>query len=294
MRAATALLLAALVGLVVAPAMAFSDEISGICVARTQTAAFLLQLVETPDGRVVGRFEQLVLQPNGTTVDTNASITGAANGRSVVLSIRPTGLLPTVIPASGSVRGQVLRVAGGAAGQPFGISLVRGDVSDFNSYVGTIEQHGRQITARATEQQDIQREASDLGALLARIERLVRSQDDYVRRADIESTKLASTANRYHSVIQRMRAAMAREQAIQGGGPASLERGQIAGAIRQVNVAMLQPHSSALIAYSQYRSVTAKLEMAVGSATQDCQDANASIAASPGSDDSLSVGPRSS
>ncbi len=228
--------------------MAFSDEISGIYVARTQTAAFLLQFVETPDGRVVGRFEQLVLQPNGTTVDTNASITGAANGRSVVLSIRPTGLLSTVIPASGSVRGQVLRIAGGAAGQPFGISLIRGDVSDFNSYVRTIEQHGRQITARATEQQDIQREASDLSALLARIERLVRSQDDYVRRADIESTKFAPTENRYHSVIQRMRAAMAREQAIQGGGTASLERGRIAGAIRQANASILQLHSSALIA----------------------------------------------
>lgn len=133
--------------MVATPSVASADHISGTYVGRSPAAAYLLQLVETPDGRLTGRFEQFVLRPGGKTEDMNAAITGAANGGTVVISIKPTGLLSTAIPASGSLQGDALHITGSANGSSFGMTLVRGDESGFRSQVTALSQRANEIGA---------------------------------------------------------------------------------------------------------------------------------------------------
>ena len=55
--------------------------------------AFLVQMVETAGGRLTGRYEQTVLEPSGQLKQLIASITGASDGHTVVVTIKPTELL---------------------------------------------------------------------------------------------------------------------------------------------------------------------------------------------------------
>ena len=62
-------------------ASASAEGLSGTFVGKASNGAFLVQLVETGDGHLTGRYEQVLLQPGGKIDDMNAVITGAADGK---------------------------------------------------------------------------------------------------------------------------------------------------------------------------------------------------------------------
>ena len=64
---------------VVVPASA--DGASGTYVGQGPYSAILMQIVETAGGQLTGRYEQTVLQPSGQLGQSNASVTGASDGR---------------------------------------------------------------------------------------------------------------------------------------------------------------------------------------------------------------------
>jgi hypothetical protein len=47
----------------------------------------LIQLVQNDGGQLTGRFEEVLLQPSGKLVDTNAALSGAINNGTVVVTI---------------------------------------------------------------------------------------------------------------------------------------------------------------------------------------------------------------
>src|SRR5260370_38257914 len=105
----------AICGLVVAICPAHGDGISGTYVGQGQNIAVLVQLVET-GGQLTGRYEQVVLKPDGKLERMNAAVTGASDGRTVVVTIKPTELLSGTITASGTLEGSTLHLAGGGYG----------------------------------------------------------------------------------------------------------------------------------------------------------------------------------
>src|SRR5258708_37456587 len=95
----------------VSPALA--DDISGTYVGKGSNAAILVQIVGTSDGHLTGRYEQVVLQANGALADTNATIIGAIDGQTVVVTIKPAEFLSGTIAASGTIEGSFLHLTGG-------------------------------------------------------------------------------------------------------------------------------------------------------------------------------------
>ena len=93
---------------------AYADGISGTYVARGADSAFLVQIVETAGGQLTGRYEQTFLAPGGKLERTIEAITGASDGQTVVVTIKPTEPLSTGVTASGTVIGSILHLSGGA------------------------------------------------------------------------------------------------------------------------------------------------------------------------------------
>jgi len=68
---------------------ASADGISGTYVEKGSDSALLIQIVETADRHLTGRYEQVILQPDGKLEDMNAVINGAADGQTLVGTLKP-------------------------------------------------------------------------------------------------------------------------------------------------------------------------------------------------------------
>jgi hypothetical protein len=102
-------------------------------VGKGDNGAFLVQIVQTADGHLTGRYEQVVLQPDGKLDDLNASVTGATDGRTVAITIKPSELLAGSFPVSGTVDGHLLHLTGGGNGSNLTLNLVKSDEADFRT-----------------------------------------------------------------------------------------------------------------------------------------------------------------
>ena len=90
--------------LIVTGTSALANGISGTYVGKGDNIAVLIQIVQTNDGNLTGRYEQVVLQPNGKIDDMNAAIVGATDGQTVAVTINPNGFLTGNIVVSGTIQ----------------------------------------------------------------------------------------------------------------------------------------------------------------------------------------------
>jgi hypothetical protein len=88
---------------------AVADGLSGTYVGKGSNSAFLIQIVETDDGHLTGRYEQVTLQTGGKLNDMNAAITGAADGQTVVVTIKPAEIFSGSLAVSGTIQGSHAR-----------------------------------------------------------------------------------------------------------------------------------------------------------------------------------------
>ena len=131
--------------LLICPPPALARNISGTYVAKGPNSAFLIQVVETENGSLSGRFEQIVL-PAGTDKlqSMNATITGAVNNQTIVLTIKPAEFLGGTIAASGSIQGNLLHLTGGGS-ENFVLNLARSSEADFDQQVALLSNHAQMI-----------------------------------------------------------------------------------------------------------------------------------------------------
>jgi hypothetical protein len=133
---------------VISPAQA--DGISGTYVGQSPGRAYLVQIVETAGGQLTGRYEQTVLQATGQLDRMNASITGASDGRTIVLTITRTELTAGSITASGTLQGSILHVSGGGDGGKIDLTVAKSDEATYQSQVASLGDQARSITAART------------------------------------------------------------------------------------------------------------------------------------------------
>jgi len=122
-------------GLILCTALALvspvrADGVSGTYVAGSANSAILLQVVQTADGQLTGRYEQVVLQNGGKVARMVASVTGASDGHTIVV-IKPTGLLSGSITASGVVDGSIVRLSGGGYGSNLDLVFAKAEEMKF-------------------------------------------------------------------------------------------------------------------------------------------------------------------
>ena len=108
---------------------------SGTYVGKAANAAFLLQMVET-NGRVTGRFEEIMVRPDGSLDETNAAIVGAIDRQTITLTAKPSGLLTDSTTASGTFDGNVVHLTDASG---FVLNLLKSDAADFHSEVALLK-----------------------------------------------------------------------------------------------------------------------------------------------------------
>ena len=69
---------------------AFAANMTGTYVGIADARAVIAQLVQTPDGKVTGRYEEFDLSPDGKLLDVNAAISGAASDDTIAVTFTPS------------------------------------------------------------------------------------------------------------------------------------------------------------------------------------------------------------
>lgn len=126
--------LAVLLALIATPSLAQSG-LSGTYVSASPRSAEMIALVQTPDGRLVGRLESSSLQETGAVETSSARLEGAADGSNIVLN-----------GFSGVIDGDVLDLSWQGGHRVFR----RGTAEQFRAAVAVLETRSNQIEAQTT------------------------------------------------------------------------------------------------------------------------------------------------
>lgn len=219
-------------------------EVSGKYIAKFTNGVYWLQLVQTPDGHLTGQIEILVLGADGKVEYNNLSITGAADGNNVSMSLKPISFLPFTVTASGALDGDKLTLTGGfTGGQPTTVVLVRSDVSDYQAQANALNMQSSSILAAKAAADARKKAAQKERDFIAGLDQLVGRMKRFNAAADARLDKLPAAAQRYQTITLKMREYLNRERQLAGNPNSSVARGQISVAISQGSVATDQVHA---------------------------------------------------
>ena len=105
---------------------------------------------------MTGRYEQTVLAPGGKLSRTTEAITGASDGQTVVVTIKPNGL-SAAITASGTVQGSLLHLSGGGHKGRFDLSLSKSNETEYQRQVTELSKQGARQQAEKDEADQLRR-----------------------------------------------------------------------------------------------------------------------------------------
>jgi uncharacterized protein (DUF2147 family) len=195
---------------------------------------FLVQLVETAGGQLTGRYEQTVLQASGKLDQMIGSITGASDGQTVVVTIKPNTdqLFSSNITASGTIQRTLLHLSGGGGdGSKIDLNLTKSNEADYRALIADISGQARAATQAGAR-------TDELTHLSELTTKMIASSAS----ADAQLDKFPPIELRYRTITQLMSGALVRQQLIYGGGQASVARSQVGVAINQAGVEAEQLH----------------------------------------------------
>lgn len=185
--------------------VACAANISGTYVGLYSNAAELLQIVERPDGSILGHFEQVMLSSKGTKTTTmNAGVSGAVSGDTLVLTLKPAEFMGGTIPLSGSIDGDTLRLSGGANGGSFTVNAQRSTEAVFNQRVQQLTAQAGQTSLMQAEQAANEKERKDIW-------KLTQWMRDYSQSAAVHLQRLPKTPRAYAAFTEKMQAVLSRE-----------------------------------------------------------------------------------
>lgn len=214
------------VWLFAAAGVACAANISGTYVGLYSNAAESLQIVEQPDGSILGHFEQVMFSSEGTKTTMNAGVSGAVSGNTLVLTLKPAEFMGGTVPLSGSIDGDTLRLSGGANGGSFTVTAQRSTEAVFNQRVQELTAQADQNSQRQAEQKANEKERKD-------IENLTQRMQDYSQHAVDYLQRLPKVPIACAKFTEKMRAALSSEIEYP---PNSVARSQINIAITQLGI----------------------------------------------------------
>jgi hypothetical protein len=260
-----------------APGCAAASGVSGVFVTAKANLVELIQIVQTPDGRLSGRVEDVSLAPNGNVEDKTMSFDGAADGRQIVLSIR-LPFLGVARSATASLDGDMLHLwwQGGSE------VLRRADTNQFETAVYALRSRSSQIKAELVRENAARDRETAVQSVLALGQRVSQNVDALaasttsaaasLRRADEQYGDLASNAQRNRRVPFILSASNAQHvQSMHAGTDAQ-------GYVIQIN-----------LVHSDVRSLAARMTLMVSDARSSITSMEAAChspltAANPGAE----------
>lgn len=264
----------------------WGHDVSGKYIAKFTNGVYWLQLVQTPDGHLTGQFETLILGTDGKVEYNNLSVTGAADGDNVSLSLKPISFLPFTVIVSGTFYGNRLALTGGFTGaQPTTAVMVRSDVSDYQAQVNSLNAQSRSIlTAKATAEAR-EAAAKEERDFIAGLDRLVGRMERFNAAADTHLGKLPAAEHRYQAITFKMGEYLNRERQLAGNQGTSMKRGQISFAISRGSFATDQVHAEVQSVQWNFQANAQPLMKLVTESEQSCHRAHRSTADNPVSPD---------
>lgn len=250
---------------------AIAGGLSGTYVASSPDAAFLLQIVETGGGQLTGRYEDVALKPSGELVDTNAALSGAVNGGTVVATIKPTELLSGSITVSGTFDGRTLHLTGGGNGATLTLNLVSGDEAAFRDQVAALTAKGNQIKLTAADKANAEKQAQLQADALVKAQDLINQMASLSARLDAVPPWLAKAEAAFHTVTTRMQAGLNKQLSIRGDNDAAVARWQISVDIQQAEIGASQLHDEINSARQQFEGKSAPILTKLATAVPGCR-----------------------
>jgi hypothetical protein len=207
--------------------------VSGTYVGAGTDSAFLIQIVQTSGNQVTGRYEQTVMNNGGKLDVWNAAITGASDGQTIVVTIKPPDVLASSITASGTFQGTFLHLSGSGGGRSIDLNLTKSDEAAYRTEIANLFNQGQRIN-----------EAKAKVDELTRLGQLTKSMLLYSAAATEQLKKFPPVVQRFKAITGAMSGALAREEAIFGNDQAAVTRSQISVAINQAGIEAQQLHNS--------------------------------------------------
>ncbi len=241
------------------PAQAAS--ISGTYVGKGPDMAVLLQLVETSDGQLTGRYQQVRLLAGPKIDQFNATVKGSVGGETVVLEVKPTELLAGTIIMSGTIASSGLRLTGGGNGITVDLPLSKASEAEFRNQVAAFSSQIFQITAARSLESDIKQ-----------LEAVLKRMTVFSSHVDTELKKFPPIRERFQAQTRAMSNALAKQQFAFQIGRTLVSRGQINVAINQANVEFEQMHVSLQTARADFESKSGQLLQEAVAFHKKCQD----------------------
>lgn len=223
----------AIIGSMVFMSSAYASTISGTYVGKGGNSVALVQIVETADGHLTGRFEQFAMEPDGKTKNVNASLTGVRDGEMVVVTIKPPEFMSNSITASGTCANGILHLTGGGEGINIAWNLNKSEEADFRGEVAALTGHANEIM--------LTRQRKELAT---KINETARQMTAFASWADGGLKYFAGVEQRYRALTGTMRLSLSQARSIYGDGQASVARSQIYVSINQASLEAEQLHNS--------------------------------------------------
>jgi hypothetical protein len=258
---------------------------SGTYVAKGAGYVAMVEVVQSGEGQVTGRFESISLKSDGALAETSGALTGQSDGSRVSLAVQPNAFLPVSVQVTGNLSGDHLTLSGGNA--IVSADFVRSDVAEFQKEAGSLHRQSAtllasQAAAEAQRQAAMaaalaeQQAAAGRAQLLNQIGELNSLIDKFVTGRPVIRTKIAQIEARYRMATQRMEGALERERRLVGPDAYAVQRGQIDVAINQLSVSETQFHTNAQSGESDLVENRQKLVANLQSALAACQGIGAS------------------
>lgn len=195
--------------------------LTGSYVARSDMGAVLVQLVETSDGRVTGRFEQSLVTERGAVETKVASLNGSADGPTAVMTLTAEGFLRGSATVSVALAGDELTLT--ATGMDLRLRI--GDVDEYRSALT-----GLALSA------EIVRQGLAEGKALDELRSFNAAAAKFSTETTDRLARFGPTEAAFKDATERMWKGLAKERGIIGADEASVARSQIVVAMSQTEV----------------------------------------------------------
>jgi len=217
--------------------------------ATAPNGVYWLDLVQTPDHRLTGEFEEILLKPDGNIDYTKLSVTGAASGTDVSLALAATPLPFVAVTAAGTLGwGKLTLTAPFNGREPGTVVFQRSDLQAHQRVVDTLNARSRAMLAEKAQLQ-ARRDAEQREQLLEDREQVVIQQltnlTESLRRAvavPLQEDAFRAAEERYRAITLKLQDYLNREQRLANNPNAAVVRSQISVAINQGTIATEQAH----------------------------------------------------
>jgi hypothetical protein len=240
---------AAATSLLLVVGTAQAADLSGTYVGTDAGAAFLVEMVDS-NGQITGRYEQQVMK--GATIDDlNAALRGADDNGTVVLNLKPDGLLTGTVSLSGIGDGRTLNLAGDG----FNLHLAKADDATWVADIAALGMKAKAAGAADAE-----------AAELDKLEAFTKSVDDFVAHADDNLKQFPVVEGQLHAVTMQMQRGLDRERRTLG----SVARGQIDVAIYQTSIQATQLWNTVESSWFEFQTSMGRLRPQAAAAGKLC------------------------